>query len=176
MWFIIICAALGFVLAFADSYGDIVDAIFGLIVGAIVGACIALVGSAFYSTEVTEHKTKTVLQNLVDNTHTEGSFSGGFFIMSGSIDGVPHYSWYEKTGKNSYERRDVEASLGTVHYLKDSKTKPYLELTWYDHKRRDGSWLQPWGYNIASEYWVEGSYDFYIPRGSITNEFKLDAK
>jgi hypothetical protein len=28
MWFIIICAALGFILALADSYGDIVDAIF----------------------------------------------------------------------------------------------------------------------------------------------------
>lgn len=136
--------------------------------GAILGFVAALVVGAFAYGGYSTDRVHVQLQNLVDNDQTHGSF----FLGSGTIDDVPSYSWYERTANNSFERRDADAAEGTVHYLTDRSQRPYYVKV---VKRPQGRLIRTWGLRTSTEPYVD-HYDFYIPRGSITNEYKLDAK
>lgn len=174
MVWIILFAVLGALLGIAIALDDgdwmmmfIFGPLFGLGFG-LMGALLAMMIGLVFANGTYKIENKIALQNLVDNTHTEGRF----FLGSGTIEGVPHYSWYEQTDRNSFERRDARASEATVHYLMNGETRPYyIATTKVDKHENWGTWHINPGDGELIEH-----YDFYIPKGSITNEYKLDAK
>lgn len=167
MWIIIICAVIAIVWTWLED--DISFTIPAAIMGAIIGVLLAFfIGGFLESSKGKDSFRKTVeLQNMQDNTITAGEF----FLGSGSVDGVPHYSFYIKTGTNTYERRDIEADLAKIHY---TDSDPHYIKTWKEPKKE--KWLQPWHIDITGSYQTDKQYDFYIPRGSITSEYRLDAQ
>lgn len=173
MHLILLCVGVVFVLVFLfgcleeDFLGGLLSGTFFAFVALIVSFFIAGILGEIFATGERVEREHTELVNLVDNTETQGRF----FLGSGSIDGVPTYSWYEETAPNSFERRDVDASLSTVHYTTGDEP-PYYVYSVEKHEKFFHNWYIDLSAGIDSgEHW-----DFYIPRGSITNEYKLDAK
>lgn len=135
--------------------------------GAVCGFFIALfIGLfAYHGThwEVTQH---TSLVALADGSDTHGSF----FLGSGTIDSEPSFTWYQSDGKNSYVRKSIEASESAVHYLPKG-VAPYYTVT---NEKKDGSFVRKWGFDTTDPYGEK--YDFYVPRGSIVQSYRLDNK
>ena len=169
MWEIIIVAALGFLIGAADGY-DPAEAIglgiLGAIFGAIVGFLVALFIGMFVYTDTKWEVTQTTqLINIGDNLGVEGRF----FLGSGSIDSEPVYLWYEKSGSNSFVRKTADAEGSTIHY---TDKRPYYTIT--KEKSAEKGFVHPWGMNTNGAYGVK--YDFYVPKGSIAQEYVLDNK
>lgn len=169
MWPIIICVVIGAAWAWFEI-PEVMEVVAGVFVGSICGVILAMIlGMIFYSgVDHTTIERGANLENMVDNTETQGAF----FLGSGSIDGEPMYSWYEETKTNTFKRRDVEAYQADIHYITDGDVPHYTKTIGH---YRDG-FLQPWGLNMLPGETSIRHYDFYIPRGSITNEYRLDAQ
>lgn len=170
-----IVTVLGFLIAWGVEweYCDPIESFIGGVFGAgfaAFGATIVVlvIGTLAYGGDTKVVTRQTNLVNIADNNHTEGSF----FLGSGTIDSVPNYSWYEKTGPNTYNREDVDAYQADIHYITKKDVTPYYKRT---RKAHDGHFWHKWALDVggSDHSW---HYDFYIPRGSITNAYKLDAK
>lgn len=171
MVFIILGAAIGVLISLLFMIDDPVDGIISLIflppMCSILGFMVAMVVGAIAFGSMHEVKGRPVpLHNIVDNNTTRGHF----FLGSGNIDGIPQYSWYEETAPDTYERRDVDADMATIH-LYDG-TPHYVATKAVSNY---GFW-NTWGVNVGYSSPYETHYDFYIPRGSITRDYELDAK
>jgi hypothetical protein len=105
------------------------------------------------------------LQNLADNTVTEGNF----FLGSGSIEGVPTYSYYKKTAPNTFEREDIDAEDAKIHY---TEGQPRIIRTC---NVSDKSWGL-WYFNPTHDDCYTKEYHIYIPNGSIKPLYELDAE
>lgn len=131
-----------------------------IIVLGVIGAII--IGNPTYTSA------RIPLINIADNT----SVHGDFFLGIGSVDSEPVYSWYERTDSNSYKRFDADASISTIHYINGNNRPYYTEVA-----SKGEHFFHKWVLNLdANGHNTVKRYDFYIPRGSITNEFKLDAQ
>lgn len=162
-----ICILVGFCLGYLDGW--IEDAIVGGMWGAVLGFIISMIvgGIAYHDTVWRERAIPLV--SLNDGSTIHGRF-GGFFIMSGSLDGEPSFTWYEKNGPNSYVRKSADADMSTVHYLTEDRAPYYL----YRERVYPGSFLHPWAVNVNAGSTDETHYDFYVPKGSIKQEYVLD--
>jgi hypothetical protein len=171
-----ICITIGVILGFLiglDEDGFIVGIFFavaGALWGAVVGFVVAfIVGCAVYGGTHYEEISRTPLVNIADGSETHGS-GAVFFIGTGYIDESPSYTWYEQTGENDYVRRDVEASIATIHYIAENES-PYYTIR--EEKKNHPFWNK-WGWDMT-EPW-DSQYDFYVPKGTITREYTLDNK
>lgn len=141
--------------------------------GGLVAAGVAFFVAWMIGTSITpshyEARPKIALQNIADNTHTEGAF----FLGSGVIDGSPYYSWYEQTAANDFVRKDAPADESTIHYVTDGARPYYVRSVAVYDKR---PFVHAWYLGHESGETGDEKYDFYVPRGTITSEFKLDAQ
>jgi len=128
--------------------------IFGLVVGFIVGFSIP-----------TEKTTVTDIYQLESISDNSG-IAGSFFLGSGNIDGVMKYSYYLKSG-DEYYLRQTNVNNSVIKY---SNTKTILEV-----KRVEETdyWLNYFSLSIKEQY---PKYIFYIPKGSIKNQYNLDSE
>lgn len=172
-WIIGFAVVLGFICLASEWEYDPVEAFFfgafGSILGGIVGFLVAMfIGLFAYSGthDVSEtHK----LESIQDNSTVHGSF----FLGIGTVDGNPTYSWYEETGPNTFERMDVDASSGRVHYVAADESPHYVVT----YEKSDSGFWHTWGVNVDSgNHEYATGYDFYVPKGTITHDFKLDAQ
>jgi hypothetical protein len=139
---------------------------FGGMISGLLAVLIGLFIGALFGPEPVTHKERVTLRSIQDNDTLHGSF----FLGSGSVDDVPTYSYYKQVAENSFAREDVDASLATIHY---TDARPYFI---HNYKRHDGCGFCNWYINTNAGYIVDEHYDFYIPKGSIVNEYRLDAK
>jgi len=143
--------------------GDFLVALFIAFWGAVAGFLLALViGAIVYNS--TAH-VPVPLENLVDNTQIHGRF----FLGSGTIDEVPVYVWYEQTDNNTFRQNQINVDQATIHYLLD-KRRPYYVATFHNKK----GFFREWGWDVNPSDVTH--IDFYVPRGTITNNYTLDAK
>lgn len=168
-----IAAGIGCLIGLLGSltYGDPIEgmfgAIFGTFVGGVLGFLIALIVGAFAYTGT--HWEQDAHKSLV-SMDDGASIRGSFFLGSGYIDETPSFTWYESDGLNNYVRKDADASVSTVHYLPEGQV-PYYTL---EHQEPDDGFVQDWGWGLAVD--GEQRYDFYVPRGSIVQSYRLDNK
>lgn len=168
MIIIIICGILGGLFAITD-YGDFGDFILGCFFGAFIGIIICLFTGLAYDNSEYRTGRAVPLVSMADGAGIEGHF----FLGSGSIDSYPSFTWYEKSGDNSYVRKDVDADSATVHYLANGQTPYYTKDTSY---YTESCGLKPWGIVMDCHSTGDSRYEFYIPRGSIVQSYKLDNK
>jgi hypothetical protein len=173
MTLLIICAVVVGVICFLailpDGLGEAIGcAIPAAVVGAFCAFVIGLiVGTIAYSGHHWAETHRVTLVSVADGSDTHGDF----FLGSGSVDSSPAYIWYERSNANSYVRKDVDASEATIHYVAKG-TAPYYTVT---ENKPDHGFVNSWGFNMDD--YVDGErYDFYVPRGSIVQSYRLDNK
>lgn len=168
---IVVGALLGVVVGWEEEDGPLgLHWVFpGAFWGAVVGFIIALVvGLIAYTGTHWEQTQRTPLISVADGSTVHGSF----FLGSGSIDGSPSFTWYERHGENSYVREQTDSEYATIHYIEKGIT-PFYTLR--ETKPDEGFWDPAWGLAWAAN---DGDYhyDFYVPRGSIVQSYRLDNK
>lgn len=107
------------------------------------------------------------LVTMQDGKTTHGSF----FLGSGNIDGVASFTWYEKDG-GSYYLEDIPAWQAEVRY-----TTGQPHVIWDCRNERAGWVFYP--LNVSPDPYCSGRsthVTFYVPEGSVKNEYVLDAK
>lgn len=166
MWPIIICAVIGAGIGAMSGYDPAIEWFVGAFLGAFVGFLVAvLVGAFVYSDTEWRPAPRVALVSMADGAGIEGHF----FLGSGSVESTQIFTWYQQEGTNSYVRKSADAEVSTVHYLNSGR--PY-----YVHSAKiytTDKFMMPWGIGFGGSA-DEEHYDFYIPRGSIVQSYRLD--
>lgn len=135
----------------------ILNSISGAFVGMFIGFVVAFSMSNDYSYE----QRRFPLMSLQDNN----SVSGTFFLGCGSIGESTYYVCYMETSEG-YKLKRVYYNDATIKFISDT---PYIV---YNISIKHSS-------NFALD--IDGaetvtSYIFEVPKGTIKNEYKLDAQ
>ena len=166
MWTIIIITVIAIFIAclmeYSEGCADFVDyllvSIQALFIGAMLGAFIAFALPA--KTEIV--KTTYNLEALQDNN----SIKGSFFLGSGQIDGKMKYVfYYEKDGYYKLEQADYNKVK-----VKYSDEKPKAEL--FNRKNVKDAFIN----NFAIDFNYYQEYIIYVPKGTIKQNYSLDAQ
>jgi hypothetical protein len=131
----------------------------------IVIAFFSLMLSAIIFSRGETTYTRVDLISIADNQSVEGRSSSFFFIASGSIGGKMVHSFYFKEGDHAVLRQ-VDADKSQIFYTND---KPHVLVP-------NGCVpSHPLIFNMCN---IDVNYPtkFYIPEGSIQNNFNLDAQ
>lgn len=167
---VIVFALLTFISTLGEGFWEALGRAFGAAFGgALVGFLVALILGLFLYTgshwKVTQ---RTNLVNLADGADTHGSWG---FLGSGYLNSEPSFTWYESDGKNSFVRQDVPSYQASIHYL-PTKQAPYYTIK--TKKADEPGFRQKWGFQTGA--YDDTYYDFYIPKGSIVQSYRLDNK
>lgn len=112
------------------------------------------------------------IENKIASLNDGMSTSGSFFLGSGSIDSEPVFFYYSGDNTNGFRLRHVDASAASiiefngepymVRYCGDISTAP----SWLDFDKTDPvPECRDWDKTV-----------FYVPAGSIQNNYILDAE
>ena len=166
MWTIIIIIAIALFIAIYREYNSyysdfedyILTSISAIIIGGIIGTALAFVLPA--KTEIV--KTTYNLEALQDNNSVKGSF----FLGSGQIEGKMKYVfYYERDGFYKLEQADY--SKVKVKY---SNEKPKAEI--FNRKNVKDAFIN----NFAIDCNCYQEYIIYVPKGTIKQNYSLDAQ
>ncbi len=137
--------------------------------GAIVGLSIGVMASLFLAFLLMEtlpyHKVPTAthpLKSIQDVSTTHGAF----FLGSGVVSGDPSFFYYEQQDDGSFVLQSVAAEDATV--VESSGTPRVVD----EHLAIDSGWT----WLTFSGTFGHKRVVFYVPPGSITTNFTLDAK
>ena len=166
MWTIIIIIAIALFIAIYREYNSyysdfedyILTSISAIFIGGIIGTALAFVLPA--KTEIV--KTTYNLEALQDNNSVKGSF----FLGSGQIEGKMKYVfYYERDGFYKLEQADY--SKVKVKY---SNEKPKAEI--FNRKNVKDAFIN----NFAIDCNCYQEYIIYVPKGTIKQNYSLDAQ
>jgi hypothetical protein len=167
MWTIIIITAIAIFIAcfyeykhgfYSDGFDYFIVAFLGLTIGGFIGTAIAFVLPA--KTEIV--KTTYNLEALQDNN----SLKGSFFLGSGQIEGKMKYVfYYERDGFYRLEQADYEEVK-----VKYSEEKPKAER--FNRKNVKDAFIN----NFAIDCNCYQEYIIYVPKGTIKQNYSLDAQ
>lgn len=107
-------------------------------------------------------KTTHKIVALKDNQSINGRISGGIVITTGHIEGDLYYFYSEQT-KNGIVNKKIKASNCHIKYSDNPKIVIYSQKGY-----------KKWYHYLYATPFEEDSAELYIPKGSITNEFKVD--
>ncbi len=173
MYTIIIAGIIGIIIAlynfFKDGYlswTDIDDWFMGLIsiiagafFGCIAGVVIAISLPKHYITEKWDVK----LVSLQDNN----GVSGNFFLGSGQINNRMEYVFYYEYGDSTYKLAQEDYNNCTVKY----NDSVHVCTTTYHHA--DNSLQSKFAIDLTGDW---ATYLFVVPKGTIKNNYQLDAQ
>jgi len=128
----------------------------GGIAGFAVGALLAL--ALPMKTQVSAYENEIVA--LQDNLGTSGSF----FLGSGNIDGSIKYVFYYKA-EGSFRMAQVDYKDAVIKYSDEAKVIRYKE-------EPIGAFINLFALDIPSR----DEYEIYVPKGTIKNDYNLDAQ
>lgn len=166
MWTIIIFTILGLILGVIIDDGN---GLWGgcLVFGFFIGLIIALILPA--KLEKKEIITVYNLECLQDNS----CLTGNFFIGNGNIDGNMIYVFYYKVntdGKDGFKQMRLDCDEDITIYYNDSA---YIEkILTTDVKVKD-AFINHFAIDM---FFSDTKYIFNIPKGSIKQDYTLDAK
>lgn len=144
----------GFILAIAAT---LLACCLGL-AGGILGWGISLGIPAHLKTEVTTYE----IVSLQDNQSVQGQF----FLGSGVVDGTMKYSFYYEYG-NGYKLAQLNPNNTTIIYDKNEpKCIEYKQV-------KNDDFIN---YFSCSMHEGDKEYEIYVPKGTIKNNFNLDAQ
>ena len=149
---------LGFIIGifyFEDFFGGFAGALIGLIVYGIVGLFIGC------TLPTVEHVNSQNIVALNDSSKIEGAK----YLFSGYVDEDLVYRYIVETDKG----RHIEECKSDDGYLKEGDSdSPYIEIHTYKFKH---DWYYWFAINVES---AENYSIFYVPSGTVTNEYNVD--
>lgn len=167
MWTIIIITAIAIFIAcfneykhvfYSDGFDYFMMVFLGLLIGGVIGTAIAFALPA--KTEIV--KTTYNLEALQDNNSVKGSF----FLGSRQIEGKMKYVfYYERDGFYKLEQADYEEVK-----VKYSDEKPKAER--FNRKNVKDAFIN----NFAIDCNCYQEYIIYVPKGTIKQNYSLDAQ
>lgn len=167
MWTTIIITAIAIFIAcfneykhgfYSDGFDYFIMVFSGLLIGGVIGTAIAFALPA--KTEIV--KTTYNLEALQDNNSVKGSF----FLGSGQIEGKMKYVfYYERDGFYKLEQADYEEVK-----VKYSDEKPKAER--FNRKNVKDAFIN----NFAIDCNCYQEYIIYVPKGTIKQNYSLDAQ
>lgn len=171
LWLIIIgglAILIGLGIAVASSHGDgellFLGSMMAILGGAMVGfLATLLVWLCLYPfTGPVHHVYRSDLVNLQDASSTTGSF----FLGIGNLNGDLSFSYY--VTENGYAvPQTVDSAYNNVRVYQDSDTPYVIETVATSH-----FWTGS-PFNGAS---TPPEFDFHVPKGTIKQDYSLDAK
>lgn len=167
MYTVILFAVIGIVFVWYNEIRDGLDFFWDTvgysILAGILGAFIGLVVAAILPQSYKTDKWSENLYTLQDNP----SISGSFFLGSGQIGGVMKYVFYVNRNE-TYEMWTVDYYNASIKY----STTPKANIT-STHPSKSLWNKFAIGFFDNKEKWT---CVFEVPKGSIKNNFELDAK
>lgn len=166
MWTIIIITSIALFIAIYQEYNSyysdfedyILSSIIAILIGGIIGTAIAF--SLPAKTEIV--KTTYNLDALQDNNSVKGSF----FLGSGQIEGKMKYVFYYEN-KGYYKLEQADYSEVKIKY---SDEKPKAER--FKRKNVKDAFMN----NFAIDCNCYQEYIIYVPKGTINQNYSLDAQ
>ena len=173
MIFLIIGAILGFMVFFGDDesvFDGLMDAAMGVLFGAVVCLIATIFWGPYAPMETVTSEYELVQMSDHVYSDTEGHIGGGIFIISGKIDTElsSGFSYYQKDG-DSYSLKTVDAGKSIIKYSND-KPKVVIEDI---HCVKPKETFSFWFLNIKCEGEDQMHYTFYVPQGSVKENFSL---
>lgn len=115
------------------------------------------------------------LANLADNTRVSTTTKGSFFLLAGSLSSedkvVDVFRGYAKQSSGGFALQNYPAALSRIYFT--DKT-PMVEV--WGPKYTPSIKLFGFIEFTDPEKWHVSEYRIYVPEGSITQEYLLDAK
>ena len=144
-----------------DKYTEKMEFYFYALIGVLISIIPALIISCLIPIETKIEKSIFEIESLQDNN----SIKGRFFLGSGLINSKMVYTLYLKNG-DGFKLYQLDSEIVTIKY---SDSKPSLEL--YEEVKTE-NWL--------NQFSIKNHLDFYyiikVPKGTICNNFNLDAQ
>lgn len=140
---------------------DLVGYIWYIILGGIIGCFLGFFIAVCLPTDYEYKNTTYNLESLQDNNTTKGSF----FLGCGSIDGKMKYVFYYENG-GFYRMEQLDYELVSIKY---SNGKPKYNIV---QKVPTKAMINRFGIDLNM---YSKTYIFEIPKGSIKNNYNLDA-
>lgn len=155
---LIICTAIGLIVGIIyqilDDEGLMASIVIGFVIGLIIGFGI--------KHETIEVENVVYLETINDNNN----INGNFFLGSGNINGVWKYTYYYRDG-DAYYLEQINANGVPIKYTDDL---PRIE--WIETVRTDAS-INKWSIRPVRK---PHNFTIYIPKGSILQNYSLDAR
>lgn len=145
------------------NYGWSWDIIVNIIGGLIVGGTIGLVTGVCLPVR---YKTSTWAVNL-ESLQDGGSVTGSFFLGCGTIDGTMKYTFYYMNEDSTYQMWQVNYQDALIRFTNGKAREIVTE------KRPSKSFYNKFAIDLSD---CKQSFIFEVPRGSIKNNFILDAQ
>ena len=148
------------------------NTILGVIIGAVLGFVVGLILSVYVLAKNDITKSVEPLYPRIESLQDNSSLKGDFFIGSGNIDGTMKYAFYirEKdpfTNEDSFRLVLLDYKDTSIVY---SDERPRVDVV-------KNHWRETWQfkYSLLKKTYVD-RYIIYVPRGTIKNNFTLDAQ
>lgn len=168
IWFIIVpvLVAAAFAAAFYTDCNHGVDAAVGSFFGVIAGGVLALaVNGCAYPFTGTAYSTHTYqLSTLQDSPSTTGQF----FLGIGEVSGNLSASFYVDSGDGYAAPQSVNDSDDDIRVFQDS-AKPYV-IERFPHSAHF------WVGSVFNGGGTAPIFEFHVPKGTIKQDYSLDAK
>lgn len=168
MAYIIICVVIAFIIGYMD-YNDFEDGILGAFVGLAIGGILFFFVGGWIGNELPQKEivTEQQIYALNDSTSTEGRK----YLFSGYIDEDLVYRYVASNDKGKYieEIKDDDDTYNPI-YIKEGNYTPALKHFSY---KLEKDWHKLFAHadfkNTKDECYI-----FYVPEGTVTNEYNIN--
>ena len=141
---------------------DVVDIFLNSVLYTILGICIGFIVAISLPEKTIKMKEVYVIECLQDNPSTQGSF----FLGCGRVDGTFKYAFYYKY-EDGFRMNLVDYNDAIVKY---SDENPRVER--YFNKPKENELINLFALDLPSY----SKYYIYVPKGSIKQNYTLDAQ
>lgn len=163
---IIICVVIGIIIGIVDAYKDdmqeimfyIPNSLLGIIIGGVIGTLIAFC--------LPMHTYDKVFQNNIEALQDGNSIHGSFFLGCGSVNGEMKYFLYINDN-GTYQLKEFPSCKVKIRYSEGSPRiiTHEVEIT-----------KDLMNYFALDDDIGEQTYIIEVPKGTIKNNFTLDAQ
>ena len=123
-------------------------------------------------TETVQSKTYNLV-SLQDESQVSSSIRGRRYYLYASINTDEVYNFYYETEDGGFKIGRI-AAANSVVYEKDNCDPAVIEYTTYTKSKMNETWQKILMLDVVKE--EAKSYKVYIPKGTITREYNLDAQ
>lgn len=187
-----IVVGIAFYKAFASDWDDGFERAFTVFISSFLGLCFAALGylactglASLGNSYDVKYTAMAKVVTIQDNPGQQGNLDGGFFFLSGYVQGENRpalaISWYEKS-KSGYAPRSVtdDACNNITIIEQPATTDPKVVQTDWKRVNETPWWVSPVDIDTDNDPWnchpYQVEWDFYVPKGTIKGAYNLDAK
>lgn len=152
---------------FGRHFIDVGTVILAILTGFIFGAVLAVFGALIALSISCKTEDVVVGRSELMCLTDKSSMQGSFFLGSGTIGETMKYAFYIKNKDQTFRLHVIDAQQAYIKYIKSGNT-PYIEQIKVVRSKDDR--------NVWSCFIEQYKYIFYVPNGSIKQNYTLDAQ